>query len=376
MLHYDHIICGAGCSGLSLAVRMIRSGHFSGQKILLIDKAPKNLNDRTWCFWEQQAGYFEAVVHHSWSELWLRHPQNDLPLDLDAYQYKMIRGIDFYQYCFAIISNAGNIDVHYAPVTSIDAAAGVVSTETGQFSATNIYSSVLPAPPVPDPKKYHLLQHFRGWWIETPVDAFDPTRADLMNFRTSQQHGCTFVYVLPVSPRHALVEYTLFTETLLQAGEYDAGLRDFIQQQLKLDEYQVNEVEHGVIPMTNQPFPAMEGRVIYIGTAGGQTKASTGYTFQFIQKQTAAIVASLIKTGKPAIYRPPAKYNFFDSVLLRVLHERSQPGDEVFLRMFAKNKASNVLRFLDNESSFWKDLAIMNSAKKSIFLPAAIKEMF
>ena len=40
-------------------MRMIKSGKFADKKILLIDKEPKTKNDRTWCFWEKQDGFFE-----------------------------------------------------------------------------------------------------------------------------------------------------------------------------------------------------------------------------------------------------------------------------------------------------------------------------
>ena len=54
---------------------------------------------------------------------------------------------------------------------------------------------------------------------------------------------------------------------------------------LGLDNYTIVEEEFGVIPMTNTNFPFFKDGMYYIGTAGGQTKASTGYTFRFIQKQ-------------------------------------------------------------------------------------------
>jgi lycopene beta-cyclase len=383
--YFDYIILGAGCAGLSLAVRMIQSGALSDKKILLVDRAPKTLNDRTWCFWEKPGGknssgspslFFKEVVYHSWKSLWLRHPQNDVSLDLGPYRYNMIRGQDFYKHCFSIISGAPNVQVQYGEVSNIDPAQGMVEAGGTRFFAEHIFSSVLLEPPMLQPDQYYLLQHFRGWWIETKEDAFDPAQADLMNFNTGQQHGCTFLYVLPVSPRKALVEYTLFTEDELTSEEYDEGLRDFISQKLKLENYTITEVENGVIPMTNLVFPQQKDHVFFIGTAGGQTKASTGYTFQFIQKQTAAIVASIIQKDRPEIFVQPSRFRFYDSVMLRVLHEERMPGDEIFYRMFQKNKAEKVLRFLDNESSFIDELQIMNSSKKSIFLPAALKELF
>ena len=57
---FDYIIVGAGCAGLSLAMHMMKSSAFTQSQILIIDKAPKQVNDRTWCFWEQENGLFVA----------------------------------------------------------------------------------------------------------------------------------------------------------------------------------------------------------------------------------------------------------------------------------------------------------------------------
>ncbi len=264
----------------------------------------------------------------------------------------------------------------YGEVSGIDAEQGIVSSAHEQYKADYIFSSVLLQPPQLREGQYYLLQHFRGWWIETATDAFNPGEADMMNFNTGQRHGCTFVYVLPVSKRRALVEYTLFTEKELLPEQYDEGLRNFISGQLNIHKYAILDVEHGVIPMTNIHFPTRQGKLFFIGTAGGQTKASTGYTFQFIQKQSAAIVAALVKTGNPEIAKPSKRFLFYDSVLLRVLNERKQSGADLFYQMFLKNKASKVLKFLDNETSFGDELKIMNTTKKSVFFPAGMKEFF
>ena len=56
---YDYIFLGAGCASLSIIMRMINSKKFIKKKILLVDKEGKTKNDRTWCFWEKQNGFFE-----------------------------------------------------------------------------------------------------------------------------------------------------------------------------------------------------------------------------------------------------------------------------------------------------------------------------
>jgi lycopene beta-cyclase len=169
------------------------------------------------------------------------------------------------------------------------------------------------------------------------------------------------------------VEYTLFTEEELESHLYDEALKRFIEKELNLSEYSIAEVEHGIIPMTNLRFPKQEGRITFIGTAGGQTKASSGYTFQFIQKQSDAIVQAF-KQKRPIDFSMPGRFRFYDSVLLRVLHERKLRGADVFFQLFQTNAAPRVLRFLDNESNLWDEFCIMNSTQKSVFIPAAMAE--
>jgi len=55
---YDYIIAGGGCAGLSLVMRMLKEPQLSTKKILIIDKDSKQLNDRTWCYWEKGEGFF------------------------------------------------------------------------------------------------------------------------------------------------------------------------------------------------------------------------------------------------------------------------------------------------------------------------------
>jgi lycopene beta-cyclase len=374
--HFDYIIAGAGCAGLSLLMRLLDNPVLSNKKILLTDRAPKNLDDRTWCYWEKGAGYFEDIVYHRWEELKVKHDKGEVALNMGGYAYKMIRGIDFYNYCFARIKKHPKVQVLYGEITAIEPETSRLTVNGVVYEAGQIFSSVLLRPPVIKKNEFYLLQHFRGWWIETDEALFDPAKADLMNFRVPQQHGCTFVYVMPVSANKALVEYTLFTEDTLKPEEYDASLKQFISLELNLKDYRITQVENGIIPMTNYRFPGQEGKVVYLGTAGGQTKASTGYTFHNIQKHSEAIAAALMNGHSTLqIKKPHPKFHFYDSVLLRVLKERKIEGADIFYRMFKQNHASRVLRFLDNESTFMEELAIMNSTPKMHFIPAAIAEL-
>jgi lycopene beta-cyclase len=232
-------------------------------------------------------------------------------------------------------------------------------------------------PSVPK-EKYYLLQHFKGWLIETAVPVFEDGKATLMDFRVSQRHGTTFVYVLPLSPNRVLVEYTLFTGDTLPRQEYDIALGDYIRQFLSISEYKIIEEEFGIIPMTNINFPTHEGRIINVGTAGGQTKASSGYTFNFIQKHAKRITEHLLKNEKPISKTGlfDKRFRLYDSTLLNILTHNKLGGDQVFADLFKKNEPARVLRFLDNESSLEDELNIMGSVPSKVFIKAALQELF
>lgn len=376
---YDYIIAGAGAAGLTLLVSMIESGKFAGKTILLVDKTHKNKNDRTWCFWETGKGLFEEIVHKRWNTIWFHEKRLSKRQVIAPYSYKMIRGIDFYGFCLEKIALQRNITVRYGTVTEMHTEAGGAWLLLGdeKISARYIFNSILLSAPVPAKGEFTILQHFKGWMIKTPVPVFDDTEATLMDFRTGQQHGTAFVYVMPVSRTQALIEYTLFTESLLQPQEYNEALKQYVTEHVPCKEYTVVEEEFGIIPMTSYPFPRRNGNIINIGTAGGQTKPSSGYTFRFIQKDSAAIVHALATDPSNLSLLPPAgRFGFYDSVLLNVLATGKLPGNEVFTRLFQHNPPGRIFRFLDNESTLGQELRLISTLPAFPFLKAGIEVMF
>ena len=188
---YDFIICGAGCAGLSLLMRLIRSGKFSDKKILLIDKEAKTKNDRTWCFWETGTGFFEEVVCKKWDTISFLSNDFSSSFNIDPYHYKMIRGIDFYEYCFNEISKHRNVELVYADVNGWEYEKEAIILKLDDKvirlfdSGTHIFNSIY-KPSKPDKKRITLLQHFKGWLIETPVPLFNDGEATIMDFRIRQ----------------------------------------------------------------------------------------------------------------------------------------------------------------------------------------------
>ena len=355
---------------------MIHSGISSDKKILIVDKVEKEKNDRTWCFWETKPGLFEPIVHHRWGKVWFHGEKFSKLISLLPYQYKLVRGIDFYNYSFDLIRKQNNIDIRFGEIKELNSNGGdtFLLMQDEKISAQYIFNSVLFDKPVLKKKEHYLIQHFKGWVIETETPVFNPGEATLMDFRVSQEPGVAFVYVMPFSATKALVEYTLFNEKLPEPSQYDEGLKDYISRTLQITSYTINETEFGVIPMTNHRFAATNNNIINIGTAGGQTKPSSGYTFRFIQKHSAAIVDNLINGKFPGIRPASKRFHFYDSILLRILKERKLSGKNIFTDLFKKNKPQQVLRFMDNESSLRDELKIISSLPTMPFLKAAIRQ--
>ncbi len=353
---------------------MIESEKFANKKILLIDKQTKTRNDRTWCFWEKEKGYFENLVYKTWHDLEFKTGDESIDLDVKPYTYKMIRGIDFYNYCFGKISTQKNITISYGEIEfKADANKVLLDGKALQILNAIVFNSVLTANV--NPVYHHLLQHFKGWFVEAN-NAFNPNRATLMDFSVSQHNGSTFIYVLPLSSSMALVEYTLFSPALLNEKEYDDELKKYVEQNLKIKDYTIAETEFGIIPMTNQPFPFYSKGMYNIGTAGGNTKPSTGYTFRFIQKQSDHIITDIINERNPTPVPSSKKYSFYDNTFLNVLATKKLSGKDVFTLLFKKNKASAIFKFLDNESTLATDISIITSLPTLKFLKAATQEIF
>lgn len=249
-----------------------------------------------------------------------------------------------------------------------------IDREGVQHAARWVFDSRFTARKVPkQPQRYHyLLQHFKGWVVETDHDTFDPDCPVFFDFRTPQEGLMRFVYVLPFSPRRALVEYTLFSADLLAHHEYDAALRTYLRDVLKLTDYRVTETEQGAIPMWDHPFERRVGQhVLNIGTRGGATKPSTGYTFRRAQHDAARITKSLAQHGHPfPTFRPPGRYATFDTMLLQILYRRGHLAERIFTDLFRHNPIGRLLRFLDEETSPLEDLRVMASVPPEPFVRA------
>lgn len=374
--NYDIIIAGAGCAGLSLAYQIFLNKNLR-LNILIIDPDKKNRNDRTWSFWEKSDGPFESIVCKKWGSFEFSSSEKTHLFNISPYQYKLIRGIDFYQFIKTAIGNDSRFTWLCDSITDIvsrQQSAKATTKTHGSFQAKWLFNSIYKTENIKAIAPHYLMQHFVGWLIETEKPVFDEDIPVFMDFSVAPGNEPHFMYVLPYSSHKALVEYTVFSETLLPHHQYEAGIETYLHNRYHLQTYTIHKKESGIIPMTDASFKRHQQRIINIGTAGGDTRASTGYTFLNIQ-HSARQIATLLAQNKPPIPANsiPRRHRFYDSTLLHVLADQKNNGPEVFEKLFVRNKPSDLLSFLDNSSSLLTDLRILLSVPSSTFLSAAIQ---
>lgn len=360
---YDYIIAGMGGSGLGLAWQMAHHPVLSKKKVLLLDKGPKNANDRTWCFWEQGEGPFEEIIFKKWPEIIFRGNDLDAKLNIAPYQYKMIRGIDFYNHVLSFIQKFSNFEIRYELAQSFKDGpqSAAVITESNIYQADYVFSSVMPGNM--DTSGYdYLLQHFKGYFIESPDPVFTPGVATFMDFKVAQDGEVRFFYVLPSDEHRALVEIAIFSEKIWEDSMYDQFLIDYLNNSLQIPDWEIKETEFGIIPMTDYPFDHHQGkRLINIGTAGGQVQGSTGFAFKNMQMNAKEIVEALAKGNHPVVTKPllQRRYKLYDDILLGILKKRTMVGKDIFVNIFKNNPTHKVFDFLNRSSSISTDLSIM-----------------
>jgi lycopene beta-cyclase len=373
--HYDYIIAGGGAAGLSLAFHILRSS-LRDRRMLIVDRERKSTNDHTWCFWSDRPTHFSPIYYRSWEKFAFQSSRFSQTYELAPLRYNMLRSLDFYELTRSELSVRPNIDFLTAPVTQIWETPNSVMLNAGgeTFQADWVFDSRFgPDDLRPDPQRFHYLQqHFLGWEIEVDQDVFDPAVPVLFDFRTPQMGSMRFLYILPFSPRNALVEYTLFSPNILKREEYENGLRDYLQRVLGIVVFKIHAVESGAIPMTDHPLNRKAGEhILNIGTRGGRVKPSSGYAFTRIQQDSAAIVHSLERHGHPfQLPTSPPRYRLFDTLLLQILYRRGDLSEAVFMALFQRNPVHRLLGFLDETGGVWDNLRVMASVPSFPFIQA------
>lgn len=379
MNNYDYIIVGSGASGLLMAYRMSLDPFFDDATILLLDKEKKTINDRTWCFWETPNGEWDDILVTSWKSIYFKSDIYSNKKSIAPYEYKMIRAARFYDKMWTQINSKKNISFIKEEIFSISQGDenAIVIAKNQKYTTKVLLNSVLFNKEYLQQTKYPVLQqHFVGLFIKTKTNLFDDSVATFMDFTIPQKGNTRFMYVLPYAKNEALFEYTLFSEKLLPYSDYQQAIDVYLKER-GITDYEIIEKEQGSIPMTSYKFWEKNSKnIIHIGTAGGWSKASTGFTFKNIDRNSKRLIQYLKDGQSLEKFHKRTKFWFYDLLLLDILHKKNYLGAKIFGEMFRKNEPERILKFLDEETTILEEISMFSKMPKRLFIRALLNRLF
>ncbi len=352
MKEFDYIIIGGGCAGLSLAYELEINNKLKDKKIAIIETREEYKRDKTWSFWKVFNHNFDDCVIKSWNNFTINTSENSFELKNKTFPYQSVDSGKFYKKIISKLSTNPNINF-FKNLNEVNSENSLIFN--------SIFKDEL--------DKTRLWQHFQGIEIETPKEVFDANVINLMDFNCDQRNNVHFFYTLPFSRNRALIETTWLSDLKNDSlMDYDHQLENYIKNNLGIKNYKINFIEKGAIPLF-YPLFKNDNKIINIGSAGGMTRLSTGYTFLNIQEHSKHIVKNIDKIDKLKIYNIGKKYQFLDKIFLRVLEKHPEKMPKIFFDMF-KTSSNTIIKFLSNKSNIFEDINIISKMPKLIFLKA------
>ena len=352
MKEFDYVIIGGGCSGLSLAYELEIHKKLENKTLAIIDPRNDYKRDKTWSFWKVINHNFDDCIKKSWNNFSIKTFNNFKDIKCDNFPYQSIDSELFYKKINDVLKQNKNINF-YKNIKDINTDNSFIFNSVPSFKID----------------KNNIWQHFHGIEIETQDSFFDDTIINLMDFDCDQRNNVHFFYTLPFRDNKALIETTwLSKDNDNSLKDYDNQIKGYINNQLRLKNYKVTYTEEGSIPMF-YPNNVKEKNKINIGTAGGMTRLSTGYTFLNIQDQSKYIRENIENIKNVNIFEIGRKYQLLDKIFLSVLKRHPQEMPDIFFKMFSV-PPNSIIKFLSNKSSFLDDLSIIFKMPKWMFIKA------
>ncbi|TXK72315.1 lycopene cyclase family protein [Mesonia sp. HuA40] len=376
---FHYTIVGAGCAGLQLAMALAEKTQATNKKIALIDKRRPSKNDKTWSFWEAGAGKWDSILSSSYSYAFFKAPNTELKLKLNPYTYKSLKAADFYTYSFEKLKAYAHVIFIEEEVVRIqeNRKEAIVTTALGSYRCSHVFDSRIPAAFYNQNRYLKIQQHFKGIRVKTKNPVFNTQAFTMMDYRFSYPDSTSFMYVLPYSPNEALIEFTFFSPFTVKESVYDQYNKNYLKNYLNTTDFEILETETGNIPMSNYPFHKHHtNRITKIGTGGGWVKPSSGYSFKNTEKKVKQIIKNIEEDRLTSYGLYSKKYNFYDTIFLKVLQDNNHLGPWLFTKFYSKNSVPTMFRFLDEESRFKEEFKIMRSLFSWAFIKAFFQTRF
>lgn len=378
---YDVVILGAGCSGLSLCLALLERG--ATGPILLVDSRTEYADDRTWSYWDVEPTRFTHLARARWTTWRVSTATEQVRSSALSTPYVSLAANDFYRYVLGRLAEYPNVRllmgedaIGYSEIAN---GLAVATTRFRVRGAQLVDSRGLrPTQGELDDiarRSTWVPQKFVGLHVVTSRPVFHADECVLMDFDVDQTRGLRFGYVLPVSPVEALVENVYLADVAVTEAEHRAELESYLASRFGLEpgDYEILGDERGFIPMTDHVFNQRPmPRVSKIGTLGGATRPSTGYTFLRIQRSSDETAQRLLGNSPERGRTHTSRCSMLDRVFLRFLADHPERAPLVFARMFARVPAESLVRFLSDRSGPIDSVRLILALPKLWFLGSAL----
>ena len=372
----DYLFVGLGASNCLLILELEKKRLLDGKKIIILEPHQKNKKDKTYCFWSTSDNVEKIIPLDFIDKEWDRVIINGKVQSLNPLKYYHVSSLTLYEKALKIIKNH-NVKILKHTLEKNQLSNRII-TDNIVYEPKYSFDSRPPLIKKLQKNQFYINQSFVGWQIQTNEEVFDPQSFTMMDFEIPQDNSTQFVYVLPFDSKHALVEVTRFGEDIMSMDEGEKLLNNYLKN---YKNYQVLDIEKGCIPMTNADISTeICSNIRNMGARAGHIKPSTGYAFKSMSMDATTIVNQIAlenETIEPSnVQIRDNRFAFYDSLLLRILSEKSHLGKPIFKRLFQRIKAPEILYFLDEESSLSNELKIFYSLQWKPFIVAALKELW
>ncbi len=345
---YDIAFVGMGASALGTYKLKYHNQDIS---IIGIDREFNNSRNNFFAFWMTDwMTPFKGIVKNQWNTWEFYHQHQKITHESIGSPYCVIRYQDWKKFC---LKESYNISIKVNNANKIQ-------KKDDFFEITLDNEEKVYCKKIYDSRSVNLendgfKQHFIGNII-TVKDGHKIKNARLMDFRVKQDQGLHFIYLLPLDNNRLLVESTVFSKFLLNPSWYQNEISTYIDKNLDIKNYEVNDSEQGVLPMF-EINSQNKDNYVQIGTKGGATKISSGYAFSFFLKQL---------TSKDKDY-----HSYWDKLMDKIFVnylENNDKSDEIFMNMVKRLNGEEFSSFMMGHAKFIIKLKIIFSMPKIGFI--------
>ena len=356
---YDVVIAGGGLAGRSLAFFLSREPGLSGARILIIDDAGDRYPHRSLIYWHDGALPLPLTPAATFTNLAVDAGPAQRVLPLERHRLCLTSSRDVFR-CLDDVIDANpqisRLDARVSRVRAHADSVDVALSDSRLVTASHCFDSTLPPTGITAP----LLMSGEVHRVRTAHDSFDPSTATFIDFRSGEHHPVHFHCVLPLSAREAVVEVTRIMPGRTPTPEFtfEQATSDYLRKVWGVNEFSSLSVERGSIPLGIRPR-SPRGRHVHTGCPAGAVKATTGYGFTRILRQTQHLASTLASTGSPDAPRPSPRFRWYDRPLLKMWEHDPEHAVHFMRAAFTSGDADLVLDFLDERTTFAQERGLL-----------------